>query len=706
MSRDLLRDRSGPSRPAPAVPDEEVPFEPVRRDLLGRGQPLGPRGPRRRSLWRRIVAAILVVVMMVLGCLGFLVTYAAFTLPSMDGISAVTGTLRILDRNGALIAEVGDGSTSHATVTLSQVSPIMQQAIIAAEDRQFYAEGPVNASRILKALLVDVMLRRPAEGASTITQQLARNAFLPQDKSALRKLREALLADEIDQRYGKDKILEMYLNTIYFGHGAWGIEEAAEAYFGVHAKDLTLAQSALLAGLPQAPSADDPYGNPQGAFSRMHYVLDGLVSMGTITQSQADAADPLVGSDSHLVGEATALTAQRAAHQQAIIGSLHDGRRGGTVNAPHFVEYVRDQLAQLFQNDPQALDGTLTIQTTLDLGIQQRAQQAVAAGVATIGRNANNGALLMLDAHTGGIIAMVGSADYNNNAIAGEFNIVTAQRQPGSSFKPYVYEEAFRDGALTPSTTLDDTPSESQKLGGVNDWDGRFMGPMPAWRALLLSRNVPTEQAMERAGPENVINFAHSLGITSDLADNASTGIGTSAVRMIDHAAAYAAFANGGTTVQPTGILKVSDQHGNVLYDAGTRAGTPVMTPQQAYAVTGILRQYNNQWHDGINRDIAAKSGTTDNYVDAWFMAYTPDWVVATWAGHTSGTDQSEVGMDTVYGNDVGHDIAAPFINGLPPSSRFSVPPGSPSYGGGGGGGGGGPVPAPAGPAGKHHGHG
>lgn len=630
--------------------------------------------------WRRALRVAAIIALLLTGIFGFVVAYAAFTLPNIDNLGAATGSLRIIDRHGALIADVGLGATPHDSVTLDQVSPAMQFAIIAAEDRQFYTEGSINPGRILKALIVDVVLRQPVQGASTIDEQLARNVFLPQDKSVMRKLREALLADQIDQRYTKAQILQMYLNTIYFGHGAYGIEDAAQTYFGVHASQLTLAQSALLAGLPQAPSASDPYVNPQGAFARMHYVLLGMASMGTITPATAQAIDPLLCGDS-CAQVGPSIAALQAQHQQAILRSLHDTRvtQAGTL-APHFVAYVRDQLVDLFQGDPQALSGTLTVQTTLDLGIQQRAQAAVAHGVATIGRNANNGALLMLDAHTGGILAMVGSANYNDPSIAGEFNVVTAERQPGSSFKPYVYEQAYREGAINMSTIVDDTQSESQSLGGVHDWDGNFLGPMPAWQALLLSRNVPTEQVMEKAGPANVNAFAQSLGITTPLADNASTAIGTSAVRMIDHAAAYAAFADGGRTVQPEAITRVTDSSGNLLYNAPAPAGSTAMTPQQAYAITGVLRRYNAQWHDGITRDVAAKSGTTDNFTDAWFMAYTPDWVVATWVGHTSGTDPAEVGMNGVFGNDVGADLAAPFINGLAPSATFTVPAGSPTY--------------------------
>ena len=662
---------AGPERPpSPA----RTPATPAQRlEPRVRGRFSGPP-------WRRVLSAVAVVALLVCGAFGFVVAYAAFTLPSIDNLGAATGSLRILDRHGALIADVGFGATPHDTVTLDQVSPAMRVAILAAEDRQFYTEGAINPGRILKALVVDVILRRPAQGASTITEQLARNVFLPQDKSVMRKLREALLADQIDQRYPKPQILEMYLNAIYFGHGAYGVEDAAETYFGVHANALTLPQAALIAGLPQAPSASDPYVNPQGAFARMHYVLDGMVTMGAITPATAAAIDPLICGDM-CARFGPAASAVQVRHQQTLLRSLHDSRSAQAgVQAPHFVAYVRNQLADLFKDDPQALSGTLTVRTTLDLGIQRQAQNAVARGVATIGRNANNGALLMLDTHTGGILAMVGSADYNNASIAGEFNVATALRRPGSSFKPYVYEQALREGAITMSSIVDDTPRESRSLNGVQDWDGNFMGQMPAWQALLLSRNVPTEQVMEKAGPENVIRFAHSLGIASTLADNASTAIGSSAVRMLDHAAAYAAFADGGSAVQPSSITRVANPAGAVLYNASPPMGSTVMTPQQAYGVTGVLRQYNRQWHDGITRDVGSKSGTTDNFTDAWFMAYTPDWVVATWAGHTSGSDPAEVGMNAVYGNDVGMDIAAPFINGLSASAGFTVPPGSPSY--------------------------
>jgi membrane peptidoglycan carboxypeptidase len=599
------------------------------------------------------------------------VAYAAATLPDINNIGTLTGTIKILDRNGTLIAEVGHQSQIQVSVPLDQIAPIMQDAQIAAEDRNFYSEGAFDLPRVVKAILEDVILRRAAQGASTITQQLVKQAFFGAQASRdpLRKIREALLAQQIDGKWSKQKILDEYLNITYYGENAYGIEDAAHRYFGKHASQLTLPEAALLAGLPQAPSFYDPYANPQGAFGRMSYVLSGLVTMGKITQAQADAVNPLVGGNS---SDPAVLTRQKQ-NQQAIQADLRNGKPTiGVGPAPHFVQYIEDQLQSQFGDDPSFLNGTLTVTTTLDLTIQQKAETAVQQGVTNIGHNADNGALMMIDARTGDILAMVGSADFNNNSIAGQFNVATAQRRPGSSFKPYVYETGFKEGVLKPGTVLQDTYDESQKLGGVQDFDRQYMGPMTAARALLLSRNVATEQAMEMAGVDNVINFAHDLGITSPLAENASTAIGTSAVKMIDMTSAYAAFANGGHKVTARGILKVVDANGNVLKDFTTPPGQgDVMTPAQAWSITNILRNYARTWNLPFKWETAGKSGTTDNFVDAWYMTYTPDWVVATWAGHTDSQNPAEIGMDQVFGTTTGKYIAVPFVNSLAQPSAF-----------------------------------
>ena len=613
--------------------------------------------------------------------IGGLVVYAALTLPDINSIGQKTGTIKILDSHGTLIAEVGHDSVARNDVTIDQIAPILQKATIAAEDRNFYTEGAFNPARILKALVDDIILRRPAEGASTITQQLAKQAFFgaTADKSPLRKVRELLLANQIDSRYSKQQVLDQYLNITYYGENAYGIENASMRYFGKHAKDLTLAEAALLAGLPEAPSFNDPYSNPDAAYARMHYVLGSLVAVGDVKQADADAVDPLVGGGSATAAE----QAQQQQNQHALLADLQNGVPSNSGPAPHFVQYIEDQLQATFaQTDPSVLEGSLVVTTTLDLNIQKLANAAVVSGVAKLqSSGANNGALLMIDARTGNIEAMVGSADFNNNSIAGQYNIVTASRRPGSSFKPYVYEAGFKNGTLKPDTILQDTRAESQKLGGVPDFDGRFLGPITAARALVLSRNVATEQAAGIVGIQNVIDLAYGMGISQSLtpqAPNLSTAIGTSAVRMIDHASAYAAFANGGHKVVARGILKITDGSGNVLrdYTVAPNLGD-VLSPAQAWSITSILRGYAKQWNLRFKYDTAGKSGTTDQFIDAWYMTYTPDWVVATWTGHTSGTNAAEQGMNQVFGTSTGAAIAVPFVNSLPKPSAFRAVSGS-----------------------------
>jgi penicillin-binding protein 1A len=640
----------------------------------------GPRwwrslSPRRRLVIRLVLAGIAAAVLL----LAAMVAYAAMTLPDLSKLGEATGTIRVLDRNGKLIASVGHDAQSRNPVALDKVAKIMQRATLAAEDRNFYNEGAFDVPRVVKALFVDVIARRPEQGASTITQQLAKLAFFGSNasKSPLRKLREALLANEIDSKYRKDEILEKYLNLIYYGEGAYGVQNAAQTFFGKDAGDLDLREASLLAGLPQAPSAYDPLQNADLAFARQHYVLSGLVAMGAVNQPDADAVDPLVGG----IDPTPAQAAQQQANQKALHDDLLHGRPQTALGiAPHFVQYVRDLLQQKFADDPNLVAGDLTVTTTLDLSIQAKANDAVVRGVTAIGRKANNGALLMLDSHTGDIIAMVGSKDFNDADISGQYNNTTHARRPGSSFKPYVYEEGFKSGRLKPDTVLDDTAAESKKLGGVKDFDGRFTGRITAARALLESRNVPAEEAMVLTGIPEVIDFAHQLGISADLAPNPGTAIGASAITMIDHAAGYAAFSNYGHKVTPRAITKVVDGNGDTLVDEPAPAqGDEVMTQQQAYAITKILRAYPARWGVHFNRPIAAKSGTTDNFVDAWYMAYSPDYVVATWVADTP-AGKPEQGMDSVYGNTVGADLAQPFINSLPgPIHDFPAVAGTPS---------------------------
>jgi membrane peptidoglycan carboxypeptidase len=661
----------------------------ARLDTAGRGPRFWRRLPRR---WRRVITAGLAAFVAVCLILGALVGYAAATLPNLDDIGKATGTITVLDVKGRVIAQVGHNNRAHKDVQLSQIAPVMQKAQLAAEDRNFYNEGAFNFGRIVKALFVDVIARRPQQGASTITQQLAKLAFFTQNgndvasKSFLRKLREAMVANQLDQRYSKDQILDMYLNLVYYGHGAYGIEDAAQTYFGKDASQLNLQEASMLAGLPQAPSFYDPYQNPEAAFARQHYVLAGMVDMGAISRSEADAVDPLAGPNNAVT------VPDQQQHQQALIADLNNGKQSAATGAaPHFVQYVREQLQQRFADDPALTAGNLTVTTTLNLDEQNLANTSVSKGVAAIGHGANNGALVMLDSHTGDIVAMVGSADFNNATIGGQYNIATADRQPGSSFKPYVYTEAFREGKLRPDSTLDDTAAQSAKLGGVKDFDRTFEGRITAARALLDSRNVPAEQAMTIAGIPQVIDFAASLGISrSKLQPVVGTAIGVSGITMLEHAAGYAAFSNGGHKVTPRSILKVVDGHGNVLVDDTKSAPQleQVVNRSDVDTTTKILLGYASRWGLHFNRQTAGKSGTTDNFVDAWYMTYTPQLVVASWAGHTESNHPGELGMQGVFGTTgPGLHIAVPFINGLRdskyPPVQFQLTPGQTCTSGG-----------------------
>ena len=625
------------------------------------------RSPLRRGLWLAGGAITGIVAI-----LGGLVLYAALTLPSLDAIGAATGTIRILDRNGRLLGEVGDNGEQRADVPLQQIAPIMQEAIIAAEDRNFYSEGAFDPARVLKALVVDVALRNPAQGASTITEQVAKEAFYGQgaDKSVLLKVREALLAQELAGRYSKPQILDMYLNLTYFGEDAYGIQEAAERYFGKPASQLDLREAAMLAGLPQAPSSYDPYVNPDGAYRRTDYVLSALVASGKVSQAAARAVaplDPEGGPD--------------PANQAAIQADLAHGQAPQVGPAPHFVQYVEDELPQLLQDEPGAFNGTLTVTTTLDLTDQENADTAVEEGLPRMGGGANNAALLMMDPSNGQVLAWVGSAGYDDPAIDGQDDFVTLDGlQPGSSFKPYVYETGFQDGTITPYSILQDTAAESTALGGVQDWDREYDGEVTAATALLHSRNIPTEQAAQMIGMAKIIAFAHSLGVTTPIANDLSSAIGTSATSVLDQAVGYSAFANGGHTVTPQTILKVTDASGDVLWNApATDPGErQVMTAPQAWAITRILMGYPGYWGLNFRWVTAGKSGTTDSYLDAWYMAYTPSWVVATWVGNTDGAQNRQAPMDNIFGTTgPARYIDEPFIHSLPRPAAFEPPAGA-----------------------------
>jgi membrane peptidoglycan carboxypeptidase len=570
--------------------------------------------------------------------------YALATLPDPSRMDLAGGDVKINDRGGKLIEQRNAQGVRVIPVKFDEISPNLRNATIAVEDKHFYEHHGVDWGRVVKAGIVDVIARKPQQGASTITEQLAKIAILQSPKKTiLRKLREAMVATALESKYKKDDILTLYLNSIYYGHHATGVEAAAEVYFGKKAKDLTVGESALLAGLPNGPSYFDPALHKERALARQAVVLDAMVNSGVITSTQAEQArnEPL-----KLVF-----------------------KENRSSQAPHFVDYVFEQLERTY--GPSAVNkGGFIVTTTLDLNLQKAAEQAVAVGQQRLGKSgADNGDFLAMDPKTGEILAMVGSADYLNDDIKGQFNVVTALRQPGSSFKPYAYEQAFRSHKLTMGSQLDDT-SRHFANGQFHDFDFRDMGMITAHKALLLSRNIPALETMQAAGIDNVVNLAHDMGITTQLKSEVTTAIGSSEVRMLDHAVGYGVFANGGTRHDPVSVLEVKDRDGNTLDKPNTSEGKRVISAQEAYLITYILKDYSSQWNLGWNKPFAGKSGTTNNYRDAWMMAYAPNLVIGAWVGHTGPGNQD---MNGVYGSMVGSSVLKDFINNGLTQAHFNV---------------------------------
>jgi membrane peptidoglycan carboxypeptidase len=572
------------------------------------------------------------------------VAYAAATLPDPSKLDLTGGTIVIQDRHNTPIEERNAQGARVNPVTLAQISPLLRKATIAVEDKNFYQHGGIDWARLVKAGIIDTIARRPAQGASTIDEQLAKIAVLQSPKkSLLVKLREAMVAVSLESRYKKDEILQMYLNTIFYGHHATGIEAASQVYFGKHASELNLAEASLLAGLPNAPSYYDPVLHLDRAKARQAIVLDAMARQNVVSQAQADEA------------------------KDAKLTFVFNESRSS--QAPHFVDFVFEQLESLY--GPSVVSrGGFVVKTTLDLNLQKAAEHAVAVGQQKLGSlGADNGDFLAIDPKTGEILAMVGSADFFNNDIKGQFNVVTGLRQPGSSFKPYVYEQAFRSHKLTMGNLLDDT-SRHFAGGQFHDFDFRDMGMITAHQALLLSRNIPALETMQTAGIDSVINLAHDMGITTNLKSEVTTAIGSSEVRLLDHAVGYGVFATGGTRHDPVSILEVDDMQGKTLDKPSPPQAKQVLTPQEAYLITYILKDYSSAWNLGWNKPFAGKSGTTNDYHDAWMMAYAPNLVIGAWVGHTGPGDQN---MHGVFGTMVGSSVIRDFINNGLSQANFKV---------------------------------
>ena len=552
------------------------------------------------------------------------VDYFAGDLPSIDAIqtSSLSQTTRIFDRNGNLIEALYH--ENRTVVPLSKISVRLQRATIDTEDRTFYANSGVDYRRLAIAIAYDLTQRTSAQGASTITQQVVKNNVLDTEearsRTVSRKFRELLLAEEMERRYAKAQILELYLNTINYGNGAYGAEAAAMTYFQVHASDLSWAQASFLAGLPQAPSDYDPFGTPDqlaAAKGRWRDVLDGMVAVGDLRESQADGfyASDLV-------------TKMIAAHKAR--SSAHDALTA------HFVDYIERYVKQRY-GEVALYEGGLSITTTLDLGMQTVADRWVKAGVrAYAKRGVNDGALLVMNPGDGQILAMVGSADYYDAAIRGQVNLTGIDqlgwRGVGSSFKVYTYGAALQAAIITPASLVND---QTGVIGGrsFSDWDGKHEGYITLRTALAESRNLPALWTYSQAGGDRVVSFMRNLGVTAPIEnpEGVATTLGHDALSMSEHLAAYSAFDNGGYRVSPHPVLRLTDASGKVLEAFDPSASRPqVISPELGYVMTDLLRgPVKLHLGDLARRPVAGKSGTTEAYTGSIFIGYTPDIAVA-----------------------------------------------------------------------------
>lgn len=582
--------------------------------------------------------AVYVLAGLIFLVIGISILWVAFTpIPALNSFDPqkVADSTKIYDRTGNTILYDLNHNMKRQVVPLSDISPNLQHATIAIEDAHFYEHGGVSFTGIARSFFVDLIRLNLSQGGSTLTQQVVKNTILTGKKSIIRKIQEWILAERFEQRYTKDQILEFYFNVTPYGGTLYGAEAASRAFFAKDAKDLDLAESAYLAAIPQLPTYYSPYGNNRASLdARKNIVLDRMLQYGYITQEEHDKAKK----------ETVTFSRQQ---QNSII-------------APHFVFYLEQQLEQEY--GPDVATQGLTVISTIDVDLQKQAQNIVAdyAAKNQVRFNASNAAMVALDPKTGQVLAMVGSRDYFDTAIDGNYNAALALRQPGSSFKPFVYATDLQKG-FTPDTILFDLPTQFSTVCSPSDnfndtppcyapgnFDSKFRGPMTFTTALAQSINIPAVKALYLAGIPNVLTLAKNMGITSlgqPRDYGLSLALGAAEVRLLDLTSAYSAFANDGTLNPPTGILKITDSHGNVVQEYKDQP-RQVLDSEIAREMSSMLSnnearfpEYpaDNPFHFP-GYDVAAKTGTTNESRDAWTIGYTPSIAIGVWAGNNDNT--------------------------------------------------------------------
>lgn len=559
------------------------------------------------------------------------------------------------DRTGRPFFTLYEAKTQN-TVTLDQITEETQHAVIAIEDKDFYTHRGFSVSGFGRAIIANIRNESITQGGSTISQQVVKNTLLSQDRSFLRKYQELFLALELERRFSKEDILEMYLNTSYFGEGAFGIQDAARTYFSKDASELTLAESALMAGILPAPSAYSPIsGNSDRAYARQKLVLKLMEEQGYITEDErAQAEDEEI--------------------------TFNPSSTGINRTAPHFALMVQDELINEYGEQRVAQSGYV-VRTTLDREGQEFTQQAVKNRVQSLARNkVSNGAAVVMDPQTGEILALVGSHDWSDEE-NGKINMATAPRQPGSAFKPIVYAKALEERLITPATVLKD--EEISFPGGYTprNYDRRFRGDVLVRYSLANSLNIPAVLVMDKVGVRDTINYSEQLGITTLNSPDRyglSLVLGAAEVPLTQMTAAYGVFANQGVRATPTTILEIMDKKGNKVYEHSPETRR-VIPSNVAFQISSILSD-NSARADTfgqaltISRQAAVKTGTTEDFRDAVTIGYTPQIVVGAWVGNNDNTE-----MDNIAGSlgaaPIWRQVMEHFHNGKP-VVRFTPPNG------------------------------
>ena len=572
-------------------------------------------------------AALVLASALIGSSVGFLL-YAVWDLPEVRTLEEYrpSVTTRVYSDTNKLLAEFF--LENRTPVKLSDVPNVLIDALIATEDKRFFSHFGLDVRGIARAMYRNIRAGKIVEGGSTLTQQLAKVLFLTPERSYSRKLKEMVLSLKIEQRYTKREILSLYLNQIYFGSGAYGVEAASRTYFGKSSRELTLAECALLAGIPRSPKYYSPFRSRESARSRRALVLRRMVSAGIISQSQANEANGIP------------VPVQQAASEK------------GPAPAQYFIEYIRQKVEERFGSSI-LYAGGLNIYTSINDTLQEYAEQAVRSGLTTLERGlrkAKRGAsplqsaLVALDPSTGHIMAMVGGRDFRES----QFNRAwQALRQPGSAFKPIVYAAAIERG-FSASDLLDDIPLtvkvDNKRTWSPENFTRLYQGKVTLRKALAQSLNVPTVRLLAKLGLSDVIRYARRLGIQSHLQPVLPLALGSSDVTLLDLTSAYGVFANHGIRLNPVAILMITDSSGRVLYSSDV-VPSQALKPETAFLITNLLKgvvERGTGWKAReLGRPVAGKTGTTNDYRDAWFIGYTPNLVAGVWVGYD---DQRSLG--------------------------------------------------------------